>query len=951
MPAAIVRSVYEADDPARVLRELLDAHPTVEAAIRFASPSLYQAIHKWRNGCETEAERTVRKTLSYVVRMCTRPTPFGLFSGIGAIDIGPATTLAIPAADDLRASIQPSAAWLAGARLEPEGALPSQVVTNDLTVTRGNRYYAFADCDASRAFEADELVWRFNPVSIARNAAVDAVRELATAPIETSDLVGAIAARFAAAPEVATSLVTRLLKARMLVPTRSSLLRTHGDRDALTMKTAVDAETIAHYEAELAPTPASEQSPLCIDTFRPFSGTLGDSVLDDLGVLASIMASRTTPPPLHRLLRRFIERYEAADRLVPLLEIVHETMLADERGATEPVSQPDARDTLLAQLAGSALRERSEEIEIDTQTLRKLYPDLQLGHVPNACEIGFHVEAESLEAIATGNYRICPTVGAHSDDVGKTINRYADAFGLTFRAQIEAVRAADRSPDCIDAEIDFIPLEPGYADLLVRGRAYEYVIADASISLPAGLTRISPSDVLIGYEGNAFTAYSRSLGKRLRLHESYLLETAYFAPPHARVLALIAAQNRAKPKVFSWGQAASHLPYLPRVRYGRLILAPAHWIVPTRALAGDLAAFSQRLAEWRSTWSPPRYIVFAERDMKLPVDLDSPTALALLHDQLARYRGEEIIFQEFLPGLDRLWLRDEHGRGYVSEFVATLPPTSPPPPTFERPVLTDVDHAGTGPGGQWAYLKVYGAHNELDVIVREHLSRLLDALANEPVERWFFLRYRDPNPHIRLRLHSSQTPRLVAIMSALLEPLVADGSIARYAFDTYQPEFARYGGARAFEAVERLFSIDSERALRDLSHGNVADRFTHAHLSMAPTIATWFKHFPVQSYLDYYSVETRAIKETDYATVRALQAALAEPVQSDPREDDAIATIAALHAEGNLAAPPTLVLASLIHMHCNRLGLDYDDEPLLRAHLWRALYGNAQRARSVAAIA
>ena len=91
-----------------------------------------------------------------------------------------------------------------------------------------------------------------------------------------------------------------------------------------------------------------------------------------------------------------------------------------------------------------------------------------------------------------------------------------------------------------------------------------------------------------------------------------------------------------------------------------------------------------------------------------------------------------------------------------------------------------------------------------------------EALATGEADGWFFIRYGDPEWHLRVRFHgdpsrlqSGVLPRL----HAALEPLLADGRIWRVQLDTYEREVERYGGPEGIGLAERLFQIDSEAVL------------------------------------------------------------------------------------------------------------------------------------------
>jgi len=149
--------------------------------------------------------------------------------------------------------------------------------------------------------------------------------------------------------------------------------------------------------------------------------------------------------------------------------------------------------------------------------------------------------------------------------------------------------------------------------------------------------------------------------------------------------------------------------------------------------------------------------------------------------------------------------------------------------------------------------------------------------------------------------------------------------------------------------VQRLFRRDSERVLEALaSPAHAGDRVRTALRSLAPFASAWFRRVPAKSWLDYHAAEARAEKDaTDYALVRELDTWLADAgALWDATDDAAIAELVALDAAGALTQPANAVFSAIVHMHFNRAGIAYDDEPVVRAHLWRAVYGRSVRTRT-----
>jgi thiopeptide-type bacteriocin biosynthesis protein len=109
------------------------------------------------------------------------------------------------------------------------------------------------------------------------------------------------------------------------------------------------------------------------------------------------------------------------------------------------------------------------------------------------------------------------------------------------------------------------------------------------------------------------------------------------------------------------------------------------------------------------------------------------------------------------------------------------------------------------------------------------------------IDKWFFIRYHERGPHLRLRLHGSLALLGGTVAPAFeqmlrdRDPRVAEGladlddewgesnaadvsrhPVSHYAWVEYEPEFQRYGGVEPIAVAEELFHRSSEFVLRSL---------------------------------------------------------------------------------------------------------------------------------------
>jgi lantibiotic biosynthesis protein len=119
------------------------------------------------------------------------------------------------------------------------------------------------------------------------------------------------------------------------------------------------------------------------------------------------------------------------------------------------------------------------------------------------------------------------------------------------------------------------------------------------------------------------------------------------------------------------------------------------------------------------------------------------------------------------------------------------------------------------PGTSWLYCKLYtGTATADDVLCR--VLRPISTVAKESgAARWFFIRYSDPDWHVRFRIEGDPAllwQTLVPKLYEALSPLLESGQVWKMQLDTYERELERYGGPGMLPS-EDFFHIDSEAVL------------------------------------------------------------------------------------------------------------------------------------------
>jgi thiopeptide-type bacteriocin biosynthesis protein len=657
------------------------------------------------------------------------------------------------------------------------------------------------------------------------------------------------------------------------------------------------------------------------------------------------------PPRLTAYRRKFEARY-GRERLVPLLELLDpDTGLglpSDAEPDHAPAGGPDGRDILLCRLAVEAAREHDNILHLDEDLLAQL-ATWKPGDspAPSSLDISLYVAAASTQAVDRGDFLavVGPNLGATA--AGQGLGRFADLLGAPAHAALQelAGHAATAAYPAVLAELTYRPLRRRTANIMVRPVVHAREIPfDVTPSAAPG-EQFSLRDIFVGIESGRLRLFCPARGVEVIAVQGHMLN-GHRAPPISRFLGDVAADGSCQFHSFDWG-AAALLPALPRVQAGRIVLAPAQWRLdgPMReAVArGDVDTIRQ----WRKRWAVPTEVYFGLADNRLLLDLNDRTHVELLGHELRRLPpGWPSSVQEAVPARADAWLPGPQGR-HIVEVLVSLVSSSRPAARGQgtrsvAPVAPDPGARLRLPGSDWLYLKLYGpAANDDDIIMGPLRSFCEFATAADLSDGWFFLRYADPEPHLRVRFRGAPDK----LVGPLLEQacgwaaeLVRAGDRSRFGFDTYEREIERYGGAAGgIEASEAVFTADSPAAaaLIDLQRGGsfAHDQVTLAVLSADDLLAS-LGLAPEDRLSVYRSMvlvsraggaEYRG-RQRDLRRLLQPQSGASPPTPVDlvlarrrRRLDPVARTLSSLERDGALQRPVRELAPSFVHLHINRL--------------------------------
>ncbi|WP_103349782.1 lantibiotic dehydratase [Amycolatopsis sp. CA-128772] len=967
------------------------ARPDVWDALALASPVLGARLDQILADETTapaakELRRAVVSVATYLLRWQRRSTPFGLFAGVAAVGVGPATAAV---GTGHRAVARVDGEWLTTLidRLERQPDLRPRltVVVDEARFVRDGRVIVHrrAEVGASTPGPLRES-------SVRLTRPVRFVLAAAGSPIRFSTLADQLTAEFPSAPRgKIDTLLHGLIDAGVLI---TSLRPPMTSADALAHLTgalrAAEAATLDDVAGDLreldaisadlarhnhtsSPDQAREVRAAVaarMTALVPGAGptvatdvridatiTVPERVLDEAARAATVLLRTSTQPfgttawlDYHA---RFLARY-GPRALVPVRDLLADSGLGYPAGYLgAPRARPawrvlTDRDSALLALIQQATLTGAPEIDLTDADVDALTVGEHADAVlPERIELGVEMTAASTAAIDRGEFglRVTAAPPAHTSMAGRFAYLLDQADHDRLAATYAAGPAHRTGPGTVAVQVSFPPRRAHNENVVRVPPLLGDVVALSEHPDPTrpDLTIVGVDDLAVTADAEQMYLVHVSTGRRVIPRIPHALDTAAQSPPLARFLAEVADARSAVFRGFDLG-AARVLPYVPRIRYRRTVLAAARWILSSTDLDAPSGAHDRQeaLKAWRQRWRVPARVVLVHGELRLPLDLDQELDRALLNARLER--TDRVELHEDSPPDGQGWI------GRPAELLIPMTTLAPP----ERPLpATAAPGAVLQPGDSAVlHAQLVGNPARFDEILTAHLPRFLAELHDprdpgDLVESWWVRRHRDmirpeTDQHLAvfLRLTGPQHYGAVAArLAAFAADLDSRGLPGQLTLAPAPQHPARYGDGPALTAAEHVFATDTTAAIAQLAAAQTsgvpaqalaAASMAHLAASLAPDPQTGYRallgclpqeHGPLDRQLRDGALAV-ADPADQYRQVRALPGGDAAAAAWHARDTALHAYHGALAQQGR---EPGVVLRTLLHEHHIRaVGVD-----------------------------
>ncbi|MEN8906533.1 MAG: lantibiotic dehydratase [Clostridiales bacterium] len=855
----------------------------IRESFTIASTSLLKALDKIKNEKDSKKkEQIIINSIKYLIRMSTRPTPFGLFAGISVGRISGETDIQLTEIKYGKKFTRPDMEWLLSVIHKIEKDIKYvenlKVKTNTIVDFSGERAYL-----SYKTRYGDDKATEMTSVSVRFTEAVNYVFEVADEPILYKDILNMLYEKYPKDDKkkiqeflwqlFRTEFLISELKPPLMIKSpfdyflnkiNNKLFLKDKKEDLIKIQelikdydnTKIGNGTDIYFDIKEKMKNIHEsenylQTDFVLNTKEcKLKKDIVEEIAKTAECLWRLSPEYITRPELVDFRNDFIEKY-GIYREIPILELLDpDRGLGSPAGYAFPESRrrvnfniPNAVTNVERYIQEEIIKNKFNKdnyiIEITDEIISKIEPiRADYATAPVSMELFFSINANSKEELDNGNYELILGPNNGSNGAGKTFGRFYHYIDDEHKEKITKVNEYEKNfyEEAVLAELVYMPESGRSANICISHNYRDYEIVISTNSSKKSQETLDLSDLLIGTTYNSFYIKSKSLGKRVIITTGHMLNLVG-VPNVYRFLREITLDG-----VRSWSQllrgSVADMPFVPSIKYKKTLLSPAMWNLSwdilkldSNKVKNNVNKFIKAVERWRKEWRVPRYVYLTENDNRILLDLESKlhlkvlfsetpklerySALSLLEAKISKWaKGDEGFFNlEFVVP----FIKNKNSNLY-RENMESDEQNSTQLNINERINLNRFsDYANNvrlkHPGSEWLFLKLYGNSKREDEFIGNSLRVInKDIIDNNYAEKFFFMRYVDPEPHIRVRFRGKSEILISKLLPEFYNKslkLIEEGFLSKFVIDTYDREVERYGGPDLIDYAEDIFYKDS----------------------------------------------------------------------------------------------------------------------------------------------
>ncbi len=681
--------------------QLIRNSSTIMEAILVSSNSLYTSIINYNSSTPFKKKKDILiSTQKYVIRMSTRPTPYGLFSGISSCSFGNDCYIEQYRNSNITKRARVDMVWLYKLIEKLE---KNQDVLNNLTISVNSTSYAHGDRvylsyisnygqARERKYDRDEFS------SIRKSKVVDCIHEILKRPKTYSDLIDDLGSFYSdVEKQRIVDTVNELIQNEYLITSLRPSLSNSCKLLELTQKLNGSKDTelylilnslqvmIENYNDSLVGKGASMyleilelmRSICTSESYLQVDMTVGESVLDvgyknriAIEHLTDLMSQLASPFPRYAHLDSYMENFldvYGEDKIIKLKDLLDEDLGlgvpntyrnlhgSSQKSITHNQSYSKMIQAIIYNKIQDANLTGKREIEFDNSDFIRLANKLSMDETPNSMELYFNVSYSK----ANKEYNL--HFGEHLGviDAGSTFGRFTDIDSGIDRNHKSIMKRKENflSENAIYVQLNEFPNNGRFSNVTLTDSIYPHEMSIGSI-VSQGKEQISLDEIYVGVirenQKFMFFIFSSKLNKQLVFKSNNMLNSKTCSNYYRFLIEVSSMKEKC---VISDFYINFHAPYrdfnyVPRFTYRNIVIKPASWRLSDSSLGYVLEkirldeTFINKIKEWQHKYFVPRHLYIVDGDNRLLIDLSSEIGIEIIINELNKNKQEGVFFTE-----------------------------------------------------------------------------------------------------------------------------------------------------------------------------------------------------------------------------------------------------------------------------------------------------------------
>lgn len=858
----INKAVPSKKDYLKLIQDTIDKKEFQEA-LSLSSQVLYKQIYSEKITKLELTEKMQQSVFNYLVRMCSKSTPYGLFSGYSIAHLDRKSDFIIDNNITVYCSLdfeviygivnnilQNTGIWNTSWRYYPNDTLyelNDKYYFLEYKIIHGIRSYELTSVDKNEYLEKifdysknglalSDILTLLDDEDIEDEEKREFIEEIVNCQLLQSDLLPSLSGAdplMTLLPKLETSLSNDYVK------------RTYNELlsmcEILKMDISITNKNKLIREILDRKFPGNYKQCLRVDyRVNTLSDKISSQIIQELssdfGKLYSILP-KSKIRDLEDFKHRFSKKF--GDKMVKLplaLDSVHGIGYGDQ-GKIPTSVNPIVHDIIAADNSSSEDKKISLNV-LQTIVVKKMFEQKQ------SCIDEINIEEGDIEKIRQGMayleegfpssvYAMGTLLKLDSDNFtdpvfvldamyGPTSAKLMTRFSINdeklYAQLLKICKSEEEDSSHIIAEIVHSPQER-MGNIILRPSLRTYEIPYLGKSDLPGSNQISINDLFIRVYKGKLELWSKNHKKKVLPRLTNAHAFGKMSLPIYKFLCDIQYEDIRGGFSWDWGDL-SESSFLPRVLFRGIVLSRKTWriekndLIPAhlnkKSFSDLYPVFKTNLFQCIDQKGMGTLFYLLTNEGKVIVNCENYGSLSFLFSFI---RNRSVFVVQEVLQMELGSLKDKEGNTYFNEAIIPLRSMVGKSKQESFPGLIPESIKRADFIREWLFVKIYLSPLNGEKFLLNPFRGFVQDLHHDDEEvKFFFIKYHDPDHHLRIRFKINNSEkvrsRIEQKISKSLAPLLVSGEVQSLSFETYERELERYG-PNIIENIEELFCLDS----------------------------------------------------------------------------------------------------------------------------------------------